>query len=75
LAVASVSFIPFTAEELWRIIKLPSNVHEQEWNKTLNPVQADHQLDKVKSLFRKEVRSDKLGKMLEEVREKLYKTD
>lgn len=76
LAVVSAPFIPFAAEKLWRTLNLPSSVHEQEWKEALKPLQAGHKIGEAKPLFRKvEASSEKLGEMLEKVREKLSKVD
>jgi len=76
LALVSAPFIPFAAEELWRILNLPGSVHEQEWDEALKPLPASHVIGKAKPLFRKiEDTSEKLVEKLERVREKLSKVD
>jgi len=76
LALVSAPFIPFAAEELWRILNLSGSVHEQEWDEALKPLPANHEIGKAMPLFRKiEASSEKLGEMLEKVREKLSKVD
>ncbi len=76
LAIVSAPFIPFSAEELWRILNLPGSVHEQKWNEALKSIPAGHKIGKAEPLFRKvEATSKKLSEMLEEVREKLSKPD
>lgn len=76
LALVSAPFIPFAAEELWRILELPGSVHEQEWDEALKPLPASHKIGEAMPLFRKiEASSEKLVEMLEEVREKLSKVD
>lgn len=76
LALVSAPFIPFAAEELWRILNLPGSVHEKEWDEALKPLPASHKIGEAMPLFRKiEASSEKLVEMLEEVREKLSKVD
>jgi methionyl-tRNA synthetase len=76
LALVSAPFIPFAAEELWRIMNLSGSVHEQEWDEALKPLPASHKIGEAKPLFRKiEASSEKLVEMLEKVREKLSKVD
>jgi len=75
LAIVSAPFIPFVAEELWRILNLSGSVHEQKWNGVLKPLPAGHKIGKAKPLFRKiEADSEELAEMLEEVKERLSKT-
>ncbi len=76
LAIVSEPFIPFAAEELWRILNLPGSVHEQKWNEASRPLPAGHKIGEAKPLFRKiEASSDELGEMLEKIREKLAKVN
>ena len=76
LALVSAPFIPFAAEELWRILDLPGSVHEQEWDEALKPLPPSHKIGEATPLFRKiEDTSEKLVEMLERVREKLSKVD
>lgn len=76
LAIVSAPFIPFAAEELWRILKSPGSVHKQKWDEALRTLQVGHKIGKAKPLFKKiEASSEKLVEMLEKVREKLYKVD
>ncbi len=76
LALVSAPFIPFAAEELWRILNLPGSVHEKEWDEALKPLPASHKIGKAMPLFRKiEASSEELVEMLEKVREKLSKVD
>ena len=76
LALVSAPFIPFAAEELWKILNLHGSVHEQEWDEALKPLPASHVIGKAEPLFRKiEASGEKLVEMLEKVREKLYKVD
>jgi methionyl-tRNA synthetase len=76
LALVSAPFIPFAAEELWRILNLPGSVHEQEWDEALKPLPPSHKIGKAMPLFRKiEASSEKLVEKLEKIREKLVKID
>ena len=76
LALVSAPFIPFAAEELWRILNLPGNVHEQEWDEALKPLPPSHKIGEASPLFRKiEASSEKLVEKLEKVREKMSKVD
>jgi len=76
LALVSAPFIPFAAEELWRILNLPGSVHEQEWDEALKPLPANHKIGEATPLFRKiEDTSEKLVEMLERVRERLSKVE
>jgi len=76
LALVSAPFIPFAAEELWRILNLPGSVHEQEWDEALKPLPANHKIGEATPLFRKiEASSEKLVEKLEKVREKMSKVD
>jgi methionyl-tRNA synthetase len=75
LAIVSAPFIPFAAEELWRILNLPGSVHEQKWDEALNPLPASHKVGRAKPLFQKiEADSEKLAETLEKVRERSSKT-
>jgi methionyl-tRNA synthetase len=76
LALVSAPFIPFAAEELWRILNLPGSVHEQEWDEALKPLPANHKIGEAMPLFRKiEASSEELVEKLEKVREKLPRVD
>jgi methionyl-tRNA synthetase len=75
LAIVSAPFIPSTAEELWKTLKMPGSVHKQRWDEALKPLPAGHKIAKAKPLFRKiEADEQKLDEMLEKVREKLAKS-
>jgi methionyl-tRNA synthetase len=72
LAIVSAPFIPFTAEELWKILNLSGSVHEQKWNEAQAILPAGHKINKSKPLFRKiEADERELDRMLERVRESL----
>lgn len=75
LAIVSAPFIPFAAEELWRTLDLPGNVHEQKWDEALKPLPPGHTVGRAKPLFRKiGADSEKLAETLEKVRGRLPKT-
>jgi methionyl-tRNA synthetase len=75
LAIVSASFIPFTAEELWKTLNLEGNVHEQRWNEALLPLPAGHRIAKAKPLFRKiEEEALELDEKLEKIRKNLART-
>jgi len=74
LAIISVPFIPFTAEELWRTLNLSGTVEEQNWNEALNPLSANHKIAKANPLFNKiEATEKELEEKLEKIGEKLAK--
>jgi methionyl-tRNA synthetase len=74
LAIVSEPIIPFTAEELWKILNLPGSVHQQRWDEALKPMPVGHRIGEAKPLFRKiEADEKKLDEMLEKVREALMK--
>jgi len=75
LAIASSPFIPFAAEELWKTLNMPGNVHEQRWEEALKPLPVDHKILEAKPLFQKiEAEGKELNEMLEKVRENLAGT-
>jgi methionyl-tRNA synthetase len=70
LAVVSAPFIPFAAEEIWKTLNLPGNIHEQKWDEALKLLPANHQVAKAKPLFKKIDSSEQeLEKKLEKMRE------
>lgn len=74
LAIVSTPFIPFTAEEIWKAINLPGNVHEQKWDEALKPLPPNHRISKPKPLFQKiDKNEEELDRLLEKVRQKLAK--
>jgi methionyl-tRNA synthetase len=74
LAITSAPIIPFTAEELWKILNLPGSVHKQRWDEALKPLPAGHKIAEAKPLFRKiEADEKKLDEMLEKVRKAMAK--
>jgi methionyl-tRNA synthetase len=74
LAITSAPIIPFTAEELWKILNLSGSVHNQRWDEALKPLPAGHKIAEAKPLFRKiEADEKKLDEMLEKVRKAMAK--
>jgi methionyl-tRNA synthetase len=75
LAIVSAPFIPFTAEEIWKTLKLPGSVFDHKWSEALEPLPASHKIEEAKPLFRKiEANEKQLDEMLEKAREKLAKS-
>jgi methionyl-tRNA synthetase len=76
LAIVSVPFIPFAAEEIYSTLGLLGSVHSQKWTEALNPLPANHKIAKSKPLFHKiDTDEKKLDKMLAVARERLTKAD
>jgi methionyl-tRNA synthetase len=75
LSIISSPIIPFTAEALWKTLKLPGSVHTQKWSEALKPLSPGHKIDRAKPLFKK-VASDikELDEMLEKVRKNSAET-
>jgi methionyl-tRNA synthetase len=74
LAIVSAPFIPFAAEEIWKTLNMPGNIHEQEWTEALRPLPPDHKIAKPKPLFKKiDVDEKELEKRLEKIRSNLGK--
>jgi methionyl-tRNA synthetase len=74
LAIVSAPFIPFAAEEIWKTLNMPGDVHEQEWDEVLRPLLPDHKIAKPKPLFKKiDVDEEELEKRLEKIRSNLRK--
>ena len=74
LAIISAPIIPFTAEELWKTLNLPGNVHKQRWEEALTPLPSGHKISKAKPLFRKiEAEEKELDEMLEKIRKEKAK--
>jgi methionyl-tRNA synthetase len=72
LAIVSAPFIPFAAEEVWKTLNMPGDVHEQEWDEVLRPLPPDHKIAKPKPLFKKiDVDEEELEKRLEKIRSNL----
>jgi len=75
LAIVSAPFIPFTAEEIWKTLKLSGNIFNHRWSEALQPLSADHKIAEAKPLFQKiEADEKQLDEMLEKTREKLAKS-
>jgi methionyl-tRNA synthetase len=71
LSIVSAPFIPFAAEELWKILNMQGNVHEQKWDEALKPLPAKHKIARAKPLFTKiDDDEQELNEMLEKVRKK-----
>jgi methionyl-tRNA synthetase len=71
LSIVSAPFIPFAAEELWKILNMQGNVHEQKWDEALKPLPAKHKIARAKPLFTKiEADEQELNEMLEKVGKK-----
>jgi methionyl-tRNA synthetase len=76
LAVASASFIPSSAEQLWQTLNLPGSVHTSRWQEAVAPLEAGHKINKSKPLFSKVDADEKgLDEMLAQVRARMAKTD
>ena len=74
LAIVSAPFIPFAAEEIWKTLNMPGNIHEQEWTEALRPIPPHHKIAKPKPLFKKiDVDEEELEKRLEKIRSNLGK--
>lgn len=72
LAIISAPIMPFTAEEIWKMLNLPGSVHCQRWDEALRPIPHGHRIAKARPLFRKvDADGKKLEAMLENVRRKL----
>jgi len=69
LAIVSAPMMPFTADELWKLLNLPGSVHSQKWGEALRPLSAGHKIGEAKPLFRKiDADEQKLEEMLDKVR-------
>lgn len=75
LAIVSAPIMPFTADELWKLLNLPGSVHSQRWSEALRPLSAGHKIGEAKPLFRKiEADEQKLEEMLDKVRKAMAKS-
>jgi methionyl-tRNA synthetase len=75
LAITSAPFIPFAAEEIWKTLNLPGNVHEKKWDEVSKPLPANHRIAKSKPLFKKiDENVQEMDEMLARAREKLAKS-
>ncbi|MGB9671900.1 MAG: methionine--tRNA ligase [Candidatus Bathyarchaeales archaeon] len=71
LAIVSAPFMPFTSEEIWKMLNLSGSVHEQKWEEAIKPLPAKHKIAKAKPLFKKiEASAEQLDEMLEKIRER-----
>jgi methionyl-tRNA synthetase len=69
LAVVSVPFIPFAAEQLWKTLNLPGTPHEQRWEEATKPLPAGHKIAKAKPLFKKiEADAQELDETIDKLR-------
>jgi methionyl-tRNA synthetase len=74
IAITSTPFIPYTAEELWKILGLPGSIQKRKWGEATTQLPAKHKINKAKLLFQKiDVTGEKLGEMLENIRETAVK--
>ena len=74
LAITLEPFTPFTAENLWQLLNLPGNVHEQAWDETEKDLPTGHKINKAKPLFQKvKATEEELQMMLEKARADLQK--
>ncbi len=70
LAIVSAPFIPYSAEMIWKTLKLPGSVHEQRWSDALKPFPVNHRIGKAEPLFRKiDVDAQELQNRLEKIRQ------
>ncbi len=63
LAVFMEPFLPFTAEEVWKLLNLPDSVHEQRWESAVAELPPNHQIKKPKPIFYKTELSEVKRKM------------
>jgi methionyl-tRNA synthetase len=74
-AVVSAPFVPFAAEQLWRMLNMAGSVHEQTWDEATKPLPGGHKIAKPVPLFHKiEDKPDQLDEKLERIRENLKQT-
>ena len=75
LAIVSAPMMPFTADELWKLLNLPGSVHSQKWGEALRPLSAGHKIGEAKPLFRKiDADEQKLEEMLDKLRKAMAKS-
>ncbi len=73
-SIVSAPFIPFSAQEVWRALKLPGTVFEQKWTGSLEPFGRNHKIAKSTPLFRKiDADEDELEQKLKKLREEAAK--
>jgi methionyl-tRNA synthetase len=74
LAIVSAPFIPYSAEEIWRTLKLPGSVHKQKWEDAFKPFPGNHRIGKARPLFRKiDADEQELQNRLERTRQESVK--
>lgn len=75
LAIILEPFIPFTSEKIWKLLNLPSSVHEKRWKDTEKELSPNHKINPAKPLFSKIENNEKeLQTKLEEIRINLRKS-
>jgi methionyl-tRNA synthetase len=76
IAVTSSPFIPSVSAKLWKILKLPGNIHEQKWEEATKRVPADHKIAEPEPLFRKiDIDEKKLDETLLKIRQDVTKAN
>lgn len=71
LAIVAAPFMPYTAEEIWRLLNMPGSVHEQAWDEALKRLPPNHKINKAKPLFSKiTLNEEELEAKLEEIRQR-----
>jgi methionyl-tRNA synthetase len=69
LAIILEPFIPFTAEELRKLLNLPSGTNALKWGDATKPLNAGHKINKAKPLFNKiDAKEETLQENLEKIR-------
>jgi methionyl-tRNA synthetase len=53
LAILIAPFLPFTAEEVWRLLNLPYSVHAQRWESAVEELPPNHKIKKPQPIFYK----------------------
>jgi methionyl-tRNA synthetase len=53
LALLLEPFLPFTAEKMWKSLKLPGDIHNQRWSDIGQQLPVGHGIEKPQPLFRK----------------------
>ncbi len=75
LAIILEPFIPFTSEKIWKLLNLPSSVHEKRWKDIEKELSPNHKINPAKPLFSKIENNEKeLQTKLEEIRINLRKS-
>jgi len=69
LAVTLEPFIPFTTEELKKLLNLPTGAHALKWEEATKPLEPAHKINKAKPLFSKiDAKEETLQENLEKIR-------